>query len=378
MRIAVNTRLLLKGKLEGIGWFAHELLNRMVKLHPEHEFIFFFDRPWHPDFVFAENVKPVVVSPQARHPFLYYIWTEISIVRALKKYKADVYFSPDHLGSLRTKVPTVITIHDLAYLHYPQFIDKLHKWHYARFMPRFAQKACKIITVSEFSKQDIVKQLKVDAQKIDVIYNGANQKYQPLSFEECEAVKKQYTNGEEYFIFTGALHPRKNIINLLKAFVKFKRHQKSPLKIVIVGRMAWQFDEIVQAKNHMPFKEDVIWTGYLEVEELAKLTAAAYAMVYPSLFEGFGIPILEAMTCHVPVIVSETSSMPEVAGEAGLLVDPNSVEDIAHKMSMIYKDEGMRDKMIVAAKKQKELFSWDRSAEQLWKSIIACIPEKKK
>lgn len=378
MRIAVNTRLLLKGKLEGIGWFAHELLNRMVKRHPEQEFIFFFDRPWHPDFMFAENVKPIVVSPQARHPFLYYIWTEISIARALKKYKADVYFSPDHLGSLRTKVPTVITIHDLAYLHYPQFIDKLHKWHYSRFMPRFAQKACKIITVSEYSKQDIVKQLKVDAQKIDVIYNGANQKYRPLSYEECEAVKKQYTNGEEYFIFTGALHPRKNIINLLKAFVKFKRHQKSPLKMVIVGRMAWQFEEIVQAKNHMPFKEDVIWTGYLEVEELAKLTAAAYAMVYPSLFEGFGIPILEAMTCNVPVIVSETSSMPEVAGEAGLLVDPNSVDDIAHKMSMIYKDEVMRDKMIEAAKKQKELFSWDRSAEQLWESIMTCIPENKK
>jgi len=373
MRIAVNTRLFLKGKLEGIGWFAHETLSRLVQQHPEHEFIFLFDRPYHKDFIFAPNVTPVVLKPQARHPALYYMWTEWAIPFALRKYKADVYFSPDGFGTLRSKIPTCLTIHDLAYLHYPQFMDKLHKWHYAHYLPRFARRAQRIIAVSEFTKQDIVKHYGIDAGKIDVVYNGAHQAYQPLSYEDRETVKQQYTDGQEFFLFTGALHPRKNIINLLKAFVKFKRRQRSRLKLVIVGRMAWQFDEIVKAKELMPFKEDVVWTGYLEIEELARITASAYAMVYPSFFEGFGIPILEAMTCHVPVIVSDTSSMPEVGGEAALLVDPNNVDDIAEKMMLIYKDENLRNRMIDAAKIQQQKFDWARSAEQVWESLMKCV-----
>lgn len=373
MRIAVNTRLFLKDKLEGIGWFAHETLSRMVKNHPEHEFIFLFDRPWHQDFIFADNVKPYLVKPQARHPFLYAFWTDISIPLALRKLKADLYFSPDHLGALNTKVPTVITLHDLTYKHFPKYMDRLHKMHYERYIPKFAQKAQRIITVSEFTKQDIVSQLKIDPDKIDVVYNGAHNAYHPLSEGECDLVKEKYTNGEEYFLFTGALHPRKNIINLLKAFVKFKRRQKSRIKLVIVGRMAWQFKDIAEAKARMPFKEDVVWTGYLNVSELAKITAGAYALVYPSLFEGFGIPILEAMTCHVPVIVSDTSSMPEVAGAAGLLVDPFSVDDIAQKMMLIYKDEDLRQELIEATKIQHQKFSWDKSAVQLWDSLMKAL-----
>ncbi|HET8574534.1 MAG TPA: glycosyltransferase family 1 protein [Edaphocola sp.] len=370
MRIAVNARLLLKDKLEGIGWFAHQILSRMVRHHPEHQFIFFFDRPWDDEFIFGGNVEPVLLKPQARHPFLYYIWTEGVLPRALKKYKADIYFSPDMLGCLHTKVPVVFTIHDLAYKHYPQYMDRLHRWHYGRFMPRFAQKARKIIAVSEFTKQDIVKRLRIPEEKIEVIYNGVHKAYRPLPYSEAEATRQKYTGGNEFFLFTGALHPRKNIINLLKAFVYFKRRQRSPIKLVIVGRMAWQFEEIEKARRLMPFKEDVIWTGYMGVEDLAKLTASAYALVYPSLFEGFGIPILEAMSCGVPVIVSETSSMPEVAGNAGLMVNPNQPEDIAAKMMAIYKDETLRNYLIHNALVQKKKFDWEKSAEKLWQILV--------
>lgn len=373
MRIAVNTRLFLAGKLEGIGWFAHETLRRLVRNHPEHEFIFFFDRPWHPDFVFAENVTPVVLKPQARHPVLYYLWTEYAIPAALKKYKADLYFSPDHLGSLKTDVPVIVTLHDLAYLHYPAFIRKLDLWHYKRYTPLYAGKARRLIAVSEYTRSDIVDKLHLPAGKIDVVYNGAHSAYRPLGYEACENIRARYTAGEEYFLFTGAIHPRKNIINLLKAFVKFKRRQRSRIKLMIVGRMAWKVEEIEKVKRLMPFKDDVIWAGYMHVDALAEVTAAAYAMVYPSLFEGFGIPILEAMTCHVPVIVSDSSSMPEVAGEAGLLVNPRSPDDIAEKMMMVYKDEQLRNRLIEAAKIQKAKFSWERSAEALWESMMKAV-----
>ncbi|OJV52890.1 MAG: glycosyltransferase [Bacteroidetes bacterium 43-16] len=373
MRIGVNTRLFLKGKLEGIGWFMHETLKRMVVNHPEHEFYFFFDRPYDESFIFAPNVTPVVLSPQARHPVLFYIWFEWSITRALKKYKIDVFLSPDNYASLSTKVPTCLVVHDLAFEHYPKFVNKTHLMHYKRYVPRFVRKASRVVAVSEFTKQDIISRYGVEPDKIDIVYNGAHELYQPLSYEAKQAIKEQYTDGKQFFLFTGSLHPRKNVINLLKAFVKFKRRQKSPMKLVIVGRMAWLAKEIEEAKAKMPFKEEVIWLGYVDIEELAKITASAYAMVYPSLFEGFGIPILEALKSGVPAIASDTSSMPEVLGNAGILVNPKEVESIATAMEKMYKDEVLRSKFIQEAALQSQKFSWDRSAELLYDSIMKCV-----
>lgn len=373
MKIGVNTRLFLKGKLEGIGWFMHETLKRMVLDHPEHEFVFFFDRPYDQEFVFAKNVKPVVIGPQARHPFLFYIWFEWAIPKALKKYKVDVFLSPDNYGSLRTNVPTCLVVHDLAFEHYPKFVSSVNLYHYKKFVPKFVKKATRIVAVSSFTKEDIIQHYGTAAEKIDIIYNGAHEAYQPLSYDEKLATKERYTEGREYFLFTGSLHPRKNVINLLKAFVKFKRRLKSPMKLVIVGRMAWLAKEIEEAKAKMPFKDEVKWLGYVELEELTKITGAAYAMVYPSLFEGFGIPILESLKTGVPAIAANTSSMPEVLGNAGILVNPLEVEEIANAMEQIYKNEDLRSKLVAHAKEQSSKFSWDKSAQELYKSIMNCL-----
>lgn len=370
MRIAVNTRLLLKGRLEGIGWYTKQMLERIVKAHPEHEFIFFFDRPYDESFVFGPNVKPVVVHPQARHAVLFYLWFEWSIPLLLKKYKADVFLSTDGLCSLSTNVPTCLVMHDLAFEHYPQHLKLSHRWYLQHFSPKFARKAKRIVTVSEYSKQDIAQRYRIKPERIDVTYNGANPAYRPLSWAEREAVKAEYTQGHEYFVFAGALHPRKNVVALLQAFIKFKKFQRSPIRLVIVGRMAWKFEELVELRETMPFKDDVVWAGYMDVDQLSRVTGAAYALIYPSLFEGFGIPILEALKCGVPAVVSNTSSMPEVAGDAALLVDPTDVDDIAAKMGMIYKDEMLRNRLIAAAGPQSDKFDWDRSAAQLWESIL--------
>lgn len=373
MRIAVNTRLLLKGKLEGIGWYTHQMLVRIVRNHPEHEFIFFFDRPYDPSFVFADNVTPVVVHPQARHPVLFYLWFEWSIPFMLRKYKADLFLSPDGLGSLRTKVPTCLVMHDLAFEHYPEHIVRSHRKYLQHYAPLFAQKAARIVTVSHFSKNDITQRYQIPPEKIDVTYNGAHEAYRPLTWEEREAVKQQYTDGAEYFVFAGALHPRKNVVKLLKAFIQFKKRQRNNMKLVIVGRMAWKFEELVELRAEMPFKEDVKWVGYMDVSDLSRVIGGAYAMVYASLFEGFGIPILEALKCNVPGVVSNTSSMPEVAGDTALLVDPEDVQDIADKMSLIYKDEALRNRLAAAAPAQAAKFNWDESAARLWDSMMKCV-----
>ncbi len=378
MRIGVNTRLLLHNKLEGIGRFAHELLSRMVAAHPEHEFYFFFDRPYHEEFIYGPNVRPVVLGPQARHPFLYNLFTDIAIPVALKKYKIDVYFSPDGLGTIRTSVPVLLAFHDLAFIHFPQYISRLDKWHYNRFFPKYAHRATHIVAVSEYTRQDLVTQYKIPEEKISVVYNGINAHYRPLDHDEKAEVKARYTDGCEYFIFVSAIHPRKNVINLLKAFVKFKRFQKSRMKLVMVGRMAWQTDEIEEVKTLMPYKEDVIWTGYLGIGELSRLMGAAYALVYPSFFEGFGIPIADALACNVPVITSSVSSMPEVGGDAALYVDPHSVEDIAAKLNFIYKDERLRGQLVANCRAQAAKFSWDHSAAQLWELLVYTAGKGKK
>lgn len=377
MRIAVNTRLLLKGKLEGIGWFTYQTLERIVRAHPEHEFYFFFDRPYDEAFIFAPNVTPVVVHPQARHPILFYIWFEWSIPAMLRKYKIDLFLSPDSYLSLSTKVPTCLVIHDLAFEHYPEHFVLSHRLYWRHYSPLFARKATRIATVSTFSKEDIVKHYGIDPKNIDLVCNGAHDEYRPLDYDEREAVKQKYAEGCEYFVFAGALHPRKNIVNLLKAFVIFKKRQKTNMKLVIAGRPAWKYEEVEQMRQSMDFKDDVKWVGYMNVDELSKVIGGAYVLVYASLFEGFGIPILEALQCNVPGIVSNTSSMPEVAGDAALLVDPTSPEDIAAKMHMLYKDENLRKKLIGNAARQIKKFNWDISASSLWESMMKCMPDKK-
>lgn len=377
MRIAVNTRLLLKGKLEGIGWFTHQVLERMVRNHPEHEFFFFFDRPYDESFIFASNVTPVVVHPQARHPVLFYLWFEWSVPVLLRKYKIDLFLSPDGFMSLSTSVPTCLVVHDLAFEHYPEHYVFSQRFYWRHYSPLFARKATRVVTVSSFSKNDIITRYGVPADRIDVVHNGAHTEYKVLSYEEKLAVKQEYTDGCEYFIFAGAIHPRKNIVNLLKAFAAFKKHQRSNMKLVIVGRPAWKYAEVEELRNTMAYKDDVKWVGYMNIDKLSLLMGAAYALVYASLFEGFGIPILEAMQCGVPVIVSNTSSMPEVAGDAGLLVDPTEPGDIAEKMHLLYKDEVLRAKLIKNAAKQVLFFDWDKSAVQLWESMMKCVPGKK-
>ncbi len=373
MRIAVNTRLLLKGKLEGIGWFTYQTLERIVKSHPEHEFFFLFDRPYDKSFIFAPNVTPIVVHPQARHPVLFYLWFEWSVPYILRKYKIDLFLSPDSYMSLSTKVPTCLVVHDLAFEHYPEHYVTTHRLYWTHYSPLFARAAARIATVSTFSKEDISKRYGVALSNIDVVYNGAHTEYVPLTNSEREEVKAEYADGCEYFVFAGAIHPRKNIVNLLKAFIAFKKHQKTNMKLVIVGRPAWKYNEVEALRQSMPFKDDVKWVGYMNIDKLSKVIGGGYALVYASLFEGFGIPILEALQCGVPAIVSNTSSMPEVAGEAALLCDPTDPGDIAEKMHLIYKDEALRARLIANAPAQVAKFNWDASATKLWDCMMKCV-----
>jgi glycosyltransferase involved in cell wall biosynthesis len=370
LKIAVNTRFLLKDKLEGIGTFTFEVLQRIVKNHPEHEFIFLFDRPYHKQFLFGDNVKPIQLFPPARHPFLWLWWFELAIPKVLKEEKCDLFISTDGFNSLRSQTPSLIVIHDLAYEHtrggLSYLIYKYLKW----FGPRYARKASRIISVSEYSKQDIVKLYKIDPSKIDVVGNAAHGEcFYPITLSKIEECRKTYSKGKPYFIFVGALHPRKNILNLLKAFAEFKTKKPNDTKLMIVGRKGWGTKEIFETLESNPFKDDIIFTGRVSNEEYRHLLGAALALTYVPFIEGFGIPILEAQKCDCPVITSNVTSMPEVAGDSAILVDPYSVGSIAEGLSQIAFDQEKRQKLIEKGRLNCERYSWDTSAELFWKSV---------
>lgn len=369
MKIAVNTRLLLSNKLEGIGWVACETLSRIVKSHPEHEFYFLFDRQPDPKFIFAENVKPIVLFPQARHPFLYIIYFEISVARALRKLNPDIYISTDAYLSLRSKVKQLAVFHDINFEHFPQDFPKIALWHYKKFFPKYAKKAHSIITVSEFSKQDIVDNYHVEPEKIHVVYNGANEGFKPVDDDVKAEIRNKYSAGFQYFMFVGSLHPRKNLARLFTAFDMFKERTGSDMKLLVVGEKRWWTEPIQKAFEAMKHQDDVIFVGHLSMENLNKVTASAFASVYVSYFEGFGIPIIEAYRCDVPVITSNVTSMPEVAGDAALLVDPFSIESIADAMDRML-DENVRKSLIEKGRMRKDDFSWDKTAEGWWKVIV--------
>jgi glycosyltransferase involved in cell wall biosynthesis len=369
MRIAINTRLLLKNRLEGIGWFTFETLKRIVEQHPEHEYIFLFDRKPHSDFIFSKSVKPVVLKPQARHPFLWYIWFNYSVSSFLRKNKVDLFISPDGYIPTSCKVPTLNVIHDINFHHYPNGLPLLTRAYYKHFFPIYAKKSTHIVTVSNYSKSDLIESYGVEHSKISVVYNGANSTFSPIDKEQQRLVRQKYTNGSPFFVFVGALNPRKNVDRLLRAFDQFKETTNNEHKLVIVGEPMFMTKSIEQTLKAMKHNSSVVFTGRLQVDELSKVVAAATALTFVPYFEGFGIPLVEAMYCHVPIIASNVTSMPEVAGDAAYYVNPFDVNQIAEAMEQLVSSNELLVSLTNKAIERKTLFSWDKTASEFYKSI---------
>lgn len=369
MKIAVNTQCLIKNKLEGLGWFSYETLRRITIQHPEHQFIFVFDRAFDQSFVFSDNIEPVILRPPSRHPFLWYLRFNHLYPLLLHKYKADLFLSPDGWMPLRAKIKTVDVIHDLNFEHYPENLPFWYRKYYTHYFPRFARKATRIATVSEFSKNDIIERYRVSPDKIDVVYNGCNEKYKPTGPLQKDNTRWRYTNDHPYFVFVGSLHPRKNLVNLFKAFDIFKARSSSNVKLLIVGERRWWTEKISHAYQHMLYKHEVLFTGRVDTTELNKIIGSSIAMTYVSYFEGFGIPILEAFNCETPLITSNATSMPEIAGDAALYVNPFSPDSIADAMIKIIADEQLRKDLIAKGRIIRENYSWQKSADRLWQCV---------
>lgn len=361
MNIGVNARVLVSEKMEGMSRYIYETVCVMASAHPEDTFYLFFDRFTGIDFGFPPNVRCVVVPWHARHPVLWYWWFEIALPVYFRWYKIQVFYSGECYLSLRSKVPTVMVVHDLAYLHYPEHVPDTSIAYFRKYVPRYIKRTDRLITVSEYVRHDLSSRFGVPADRITVAGNAVN-------YQTTGAGDDQEKPGFEkpYFLYVGALQPRKNIVNLIRAFSLFNKKQNHKYSLVLAGRMAWKTDQIKNAVRDNP---DVIYLGPVSESKKISLIKGAVCVTYISLFEGFGIPILEAMSLGTPVITSSVTSMPEVAGDAALTVDPQNIDQISEAMEKISADRSLRDELVNRGFKRCGHYSWQASGRAVYEQI---------
>ena len=386
LAIAVTARFLLPGgHLEGLGRYTLETLRCLVQQHPDCTFHLLFDRAYDPRYLLGPNVVPHVLPPPARHPLLMLAWYEGAVAWWLRRYQPDALLSPENFTVLNTTVPRVVVFHDLSYLHRPQDVGALMRRYYQYFLPRFARAANCLVTVSDTTRQDVARHYHLPAERILVAHNAPAAHFGPQLPAEQAATRAQFSMGQPYFLFVGALQPRKNLDNLLRAFGLFRAESGAAgaaVQLLIVGREAWQTGPIFEAYRRLPpaVQAAVRFTGRVSETDLARLYAAALATTYVPLFEGFGLPVVEAQASGCPVLTSNLSSLPEAAGgpDAALLCDPHQPAAIAAGLLRLATEPALRQHLQAAGLANVRRFDWARSAEVLWQAIGQAVKEGKR
>jgi glycosyltransferase involved in cell wall biosynthesis len=378
MNIAISARMLKNNPDDGISWFTFETVRRIISDNRDHRFFLLFDRDFDKGMTFPGNTDAIIIKPATRHPVLWYYWLEHRVPNVLRKIKADIFVSPDGLISMKSEVPSIPVIHDINFFHRPEDIPAVTRFYYRHFTTKFASKAIRIATVSEFSKQDIASSFGISSSKIDVVYNGVSDIFSPSDESECIKMRKIFSEGLPYFLFVGNFSPRKNIPNLVRAFNLFRTISNYQHKLVLTGERLYlnrELDSIIKAS---PYHNDIILTGHKNRDDLRLLYSSSEALVYIPWFEGFGIPVVEAMRCGTPVILSNTTSLPEIGGKAALYVNPSDIKTISDSMIKIIEDVSFKSSLKKSSINNSMKYTWEKSAESLWISIEKALTAIKK
>ena len=373
MTIGIDIRVLARGARTGVEEYIINLLNFLLPLDKKIKYKLFYNAyrkaelnyPW----ANLDNVEIKKLRFPNRVLFFSNRWAnQPKIDRLLKG--IDVFFNPHFfIAPVSSNCKKVVTFHDLSFELYPEFFSRSKRIWQKILMnaKKEAQKADKIIAVSNSTKQDLIDFYKIPEEKIQVIYSGIEQKEKDTSSEKILEIKKKYRLPDEFILYFGTIEPRKNLIGLIKAFEKLNTRYKTQdtrYKLVIAGEKGWLYKDVFKAARQSPFAPEIIFTGFVNSSDKPYLYSLASLFVYPSFYEGFGFPPLEAMACKTPTITSKFSSLPETVGKAAIMIDPYDIDEFACAMNLALKDENLREKLKKQGIEQVKKFNWQKCAQE--------------
>ncbi len=367
MRIGIEAQRLLRPHKHGMDIVALELINALQLIDHENEYFIFVRPDEDNDFLRLQAYFKLVLVEGAN-----YIHSEqIALPRALRRYKLDLLHCTANTAPLLSGVPLILTLHDVLFLkrtpgkNTATLYQRLGNLYRALLAPRLVNRCRKIVTVSEFASEQIRAELDTSGAPIDVLYNGVNERFTfPPTPDQLIQIRAAYQLPERYFLFLGSADPRKNFRNVLHAFIQYGQTNNDS-KLVISGKQPAFLKQLLNAEEYTFVEERCQFIGYIDDADLQGIYTMADIFLFPSISEGFGLPILEAMACGTPVITGNCTAMPEVAGNAALLVDPHQPDRITEAMQLIQDDQNFRRVMIQLGKERVEHFSWTRTAQQL-------------
>jgi len=373
LHIGINGRAIFR-QLTGVQHYAREVTRALLSIKPDDVTVTVFSgregrSETEPDLPLATSLIP------AGGPIKGFIWDQTVLKRMAKKAGADVLFNPANVAPLYPPVPSVVTIHDLAFLLFPEYFSRTFAGYYRTIIPRIARQAAAVITDSQSTKGDLITHLNLPEEKIYVVALGVSPAFRRhIPKQELEDVRRRHNLPQKFFLSISSLEPRKNLIRLLRAYRQLPPEITNRQALVLVGTGNRIFadlsisDELARISNGT-----VTATGYVPTEDLPAIYRLSTALVFPSLYEGFGLPVLEAMAASTPVITPNRSSLPEVAGRAAILIDPENIEEITAAMELMATDSGTRNLLIERGKKHAAKFSWEKTAKATLKILRSAV-----
>jgi len=363
MHIALNAHLLSLSRNyrgAGINSYIYHLLRHLGQFGLHHRYsVFLSERR------FVDQRLTLHYSRWPTHrPLVRILWEQLAQPVILRRMGVDLLHAMAFAGPLATPCPFVVTIYDLSFLRYPEAFRPWNRWYLSCFTAHSARRARRVIAISQSTRRDVVTRLKVPAERVTVVYCGADEAFHPLPSAEVERFRRERGLPDRFILFLGTLEPRKNLTTLIRAYGRWRQAESNIPKLVIAGGKGWYYDQIFAEVERLGLAGVVIFPGYVTQEELPLWYNAADLFVYPSRFEGFGLPVLEAMACGTPVVTTNVASLPEVAGDAALLVSPDDEEQLIEAMRRVLHDQDLRWEMGVKGQAQAAAFTWERTARQ--------------
>ncbi|MFC2015316.1 glycosyltransferase family 4 protein [Chloroflexota bacterium] len=361
IHIGVNAHLLSLAesyRSAGISWYIQNLLRHLPEADPTVRYTVFLGEDRYEG---VPGLQLQVSRLPTRRPPVRILWEQLLQPRALRRAGVDLLHGMALVGPMAASCPFVVTIHDLSFIRYPQNFQGLKRRYLQTLTKLSVRRARRVIAISENTKRDIVQYYGIEPTKVDMIHYGLDSMFQPLPPEQIERFRSEKGLPPSFVLFVGTLEPRKNVARLIKAYAQLPQ-DRPPL--VLVGGKGWLYDEIFAGVRSVGLDDEVLFAGYVPADQLPYWYNAADLFVYPSLYEGFGLPPLEAMACGTPVITSSVSSLPEVVGRAGLLVDPVDTEALAAAMLRALGDPDGRAEMAAAGLARAQSFSWQDAARR--------------